>query len=61
VIEGDTVTDVLKYVQFDKAGLVRCVRRATEQALKEGRMTMEEAAKMVTAYQAGLEGYTYLE
>jgi arginine decarboxylase len=61
VIEGDTVTDVLKYVQFDKAGLVRCVRRATEHALKEGRMTMEEAAKMVTAYQAGLEGYTYLE
>ena len=34
---------------------------ATEQALKEGRMTMEEAAKMVNAYQAGLEGYTYLE
>ncbi len=61
VIEGDTVTDVLKYVQYGKADLVRYVRRATERALKEGRMTMEEAAKMITAYQAGLEGYTYLE
>ncbi len=61
VIEGDTVTDVLKYVQFSKADLVRAVRRATELALKEGRMTMEEAARMVNAYQSGLEGYTYLE
>ena len=40
---------------------VRAVRRATELALKEGRMTMEEAARMITAYQNGLEGYTYLE
>ncbi|MEN9785278.1 MAG: hypothetical protein RLZZ299_542 [Pseudomonadota bacterium] len=61
VVEGDTVTDVLKYVQFGKADLVRAVRRATELALKEGRMTMEEAARMVNAYQGGLEGYTYLE
>ncbi len=61
VIEGDTVSDVLKYVQFGKGDLVRAVRRATELALKEGRMTMEDAAKMVNAYQVGLEGYTYLE
>ncbi|MFN7146946.1 MAG: biosynthetic arginine decarboxylase, partial [Myxococcota bacterium] len=61
VIEGDTVTDVLKYVQFAKSDLVRLVRRATETALKEGRMTMEEAARMISAYQTGLEGYTYLE
>jgi arginine decarboxylase len=61
VIEGDTVTDVLKYVQFTKSELVRLVRRATELALKEGRMSMEEAAKMINAYQTGLEGYTYLE
>ncbi len=61
VIEGDTVTDVLKYVQYSKADLVRLVRRATETALKEGRMSMEEAAKMINAYQTGLEGYTYLE
>ncbi len=61
VIEGDTVEEVLKYVQFSRGDLVRRVRRATERALKEGRMTMEEGAKMITAYQSGLEGYTYLE
>ena len=61
VIEGDTVTEVLSYVQFTKADLVRRVRRATELAMKEGRMTVTEAAKMVSAYQNGLEGYTYLE
>jgi arginine decarboxylase len=61
VIEGDTVTEVLSYVQFSKADLVRRVRRATELAMKEGRMTVAEAAKMVNAYQSGLDGYTYLE
>ena len=61
VIEGDTVTEVLSYVQFGKADLVRRVRRATEAAVKEGRMTLDEAAKMVQNYIGGLEGYTYLE
>ena len=61
VIEGDTVTEVLSYVQFSKADLVRRVRRATELAMKEGRMSVAEAAKMVNAYQSGLDGYTYLE
>ncbi len=61
VIEGDTVTEVLSYVQFGKSDLVRRVRRATEQAVKEGRMTLDEAAKMVNTYVGGLEGYTYLE
>lgn len=61
VIEGDTVTEVLSYVQFTKADLVRRVRRATELAMKEGRMTVAEAAKMVNAFQTGLDGYTYLE
>lgn len=61
VTEGDTVADVLKYVQFAKGDLVRRVRRATELAVKEGRMTLEDAAKMINAYQGGLEGYTYLE
>ncbi len=61
VIEGDTVADVLNYVQFRKADLVRVVRRASEKALKEGRMTMDETKTLMEAYQRGLEGYTYLE
>ena len=61
VIEGDTVSDVLRYVQYSKADLVKLVRRASEKALKEGRMSMEDARALMDAYQQGMEGYTYLE
>lgn len=61
VIEGDTVTEVLSYVQFGKSDLIRRVRRATERAMKEGRMNLDEAARMINAFSSGLEGYTYLE
>jgi arginine decarboxylase len=61
VIEGDTVSDVLRYVQYTKGDLVKLVRRAAERAMKEGRMTVESARMLVDAYQQGMEGYTYLE
>jgi arginine decarboxylase-like protein len=58
---GDTVTDVLNYVQFNRRDLVIQVRRACEQAVKSGQMTIEESTKLLSTYQRGLEGYTYLE
>lgn len=61
VIEGDTVADVLRYVQYSKNDLVKLVRRSAEKAMKEGRMTMDESRKLVDAYLQGMEGYTYLE
>jgi arginine decarboxylase len=61
VIEGDTVSDVLRYVQYTKGDLVKLVRRAAERAMKDGRMTVESARMLVDAYQQGMEGYTYLE
>jgi arginine decarboxylase len=61
VIEGDTVSDVLNYVQYSKSDLVKRVRRASEKALKEGKITLEDARRFVDAYQQGMEGYTYLE
>ncbi|HNH46164.1 MAG TPA: biosynthetic arginine decarboxylase, partial [Myxococcota bacterium] len=61
VIEGDNVSDVLRYVQYTKGDLVKLVRRAAEKAMKEGRMTVESARMLVDAYQQGMEGYTYLE
>ena len=61
VIEGDTVADVLRYVQYSKGDLVKLVRRSAEKAMKEGRMTMDESRKLVDAYLQGMEGYTYLE
>jgi arginine decarboxylase len=61
VIEGDTVADVLRYVEYSKSDLVKLVRRSAEKAMKEGRMTMEESRRLVDAYLQGMEGYTYLE
>jgi arginine decarboxylase len=61
VINGDTVTDVLRYVRYNREELVAKVRRATEAALKARRMTFEESKTLLRRYEEGLAGYTYLE
>jgi arginine decarboxylase len=60
VVEGDRVDDVLKYVQYDGKQLLNRVRKASERALREGRITRNEARTLLAAYQAGLDSYTYL-
>ena len=60
VVEGDTVTDVLGYVEFRKHDLVEKMRQATEQAVREGRLTLEDSALLISRYDQGLRGYTYL-
>ncbi len=61
VVEGDTVTEVLSYVQFDRKDLIKRVRQACEQAVKKGEMTAKDTARVVQMYREGLDGYTYLE
>jgi arginine decarboxylase len=61
VIKGDTVREVLKYVQFDVDALVTQLRKDVERAVREGRMTYEESGKLLRFYEEGLQGYTYLE
>jgi arginine decarboxylase len=61
VINGDTVTDVLRYVRYNRDDLVAKVRQATEAALKAKRMTFEESKTLLRRYEEGLAGYTYLE
>jgi arginine decarboxylase len=61
VINGDTVTDVLRYVRYSRDELVAKVRQATEAALKAKRMTFEESKTLLRRYEEGLAGYTYLE
>ncbi len=61
VVEGDRVTDVLSYVQYDRKGLVRRMRTACEKAVRAGTLNMEETAQVMQVYQQGLDGYTYLE
>lgn len=61
VEQGETVADVLKYVGYHRTQLVARIRRATEDALRAGTLTLEQSRTLVAAYESGLAGYTYLE
>lgn len=61
VVAGDTVREVLRYVGYQKNGLVAGLRRSTEQAITAKRMTRAQARHLLRMYEEGLGGYTYLE
>ncbi len=60
-VMGDSVSDVLGYMEYDTKDLIWRVRMATEAALKAGRMTFDEVRLLMKRYETGLAGYTYLE
>jgi arginine decarboxylase len=61
VVEGDSIEDVLAYVQFDRRMLSERVRRAVERALRESKISLEESALLRRRYAQSLSGYTYLD
>lgn len=61
VIKGDTVREVLNYVQFKADALITELRKDVETAVREGRMGYEESGCLLRFYEDGLHGYTYLE
>ena len=58
LVHGDTVTEVLNYVQFGASNLLGTFRRKVN-AAKD--LSRQEANAFIAEYVAGLEGYTYLE
>ena len=60
LVDGDTVQEVLSYVQYDRRALSEKVRRTIETALRNGNITLEESALLRRRYEQGLSGYTYL-
>lgn len=60
-VPGDTVTEVLSYVQYRRSNMVESVRNATEQGILKGNITKQEAKLLIKHYEEGLSGYTYLE
>ena len=60
VVEGDSVAEVLTYVQYSKDDLMSRVRRAVEIAVRDKRITPAESGRLMRRYEEGLEGYTYL-
>ena len=61
VIKGDTVREVLDYVEFNVETLMRQFRTSVELAVRESRIGYEEAGRFLRFYEDGLQGYTYLE
>ena len=61
VIKGDTVREVLSYVQFDGEALISKLRVDVETAVRDGRIDYEESGRLVQFFEDGLHGYTYLE
>ena len=59
--EGDTVAEVLSYVQYDPKRLFVRFRETAEQAVRAGKISAQERREIVEAYEAGLRGYTYFE
>ncbi|MBD1939860.1 biosynthetic arginine decarboxylase [Microcoleus sp. FACHB-68] len=60
VVKGDTMTEVLGYVQYDSEDLVESIRKQTEQALQAGRISLKESQMLLQNYERSLSGYTYL-
>ena len=60
-IDGETVADVLEYVQYNPKNLVRRLEIWVAKSVKEGKITAEEGKEFISNYRAGLYGYTYLE
>jgi arginine decarboxylase len=60
VVEGDSVEQVLTYVQYDRRSLIETVRRTIENSLRAGQITIEESAQLRQRFEQGLSGYTYL-
>ncbi len=60
-IAGDTVADVLSYVEYDVQDMVELMRKTAEQAVRAGKITPEERREIMAAYESGLRGYTYFE
>ena len=61
LIDGETVADVLEYVQYDPKKLVRRLEIWVSKAIKDGKITEAEGKEFISNYRAGLYGYTYLE
>lgn len=61
VIDGETVADVLDYVEYSPKKLVRNVEAWVTNSMKKGIITPEEGRQFLNNYRSGLYGYTYLE
>ena len=61
IIDGETVAEVLEYVQYNPKKLVRQREQWVTKSVKSGKLSLEEGKEFLSNYRSGLYGYTYLE
>jgi len=61
VVAGDTVSEVLSYVDYSPSDLLGRLRANVEIALRKKLMTLEESRALINRFRQGMIGYTYLE
>lgn len=61
IFDGETVEEVLEYVQYNPKKLVRQLEIWVTKSVKEGKISIEEGKEFLSNYRSGLYGYTYLE
>ncbi|MBD2136657.1 biosynthetic arginine decarboxylase [Anabaena sp. FACHB-1237] len=60
VVKGDTMSEVVSYVQYDSEDMVENIRQRCERALEEQRITLSESQRLLQTYEQSLMRYTYL-
>jgi arginine decarboxylase len=61
IFDGETVEEVLDYVQYNPKKLVRQLEIWVTKSVKQGKISLEEGKEFLNNYRSGLYGYTYLE
>ncbi|MFA6718837.1 MAG: biosynthetic arginine decarboxylase [Prevotella sp.] len=61
IFDGETVEEVLEYVQYNPKKLVRQLEQWVTKSMKQGKISLEEGKEFLSNYRSGLYGYTYLE
>jgi arginine decarboxylase len=61
VIKGDTVREVLHYVQYRADELLAKMRKEVERAVRNNKISLNESRQLLKFYESGLDGYTYLD
>lgn len=60
-IQGDSISDVLSYVEYDTKVMTEELRKRAESAVRSGKITAAKRKQMMAAFKASLDGYTYFE
>jgi len=60
IVKGDTISEVLSYVQYDDRELIENIQEAVEEAISQDRIDHQQAGQTIATFERALAGYTYL-